>query len=1025
MTLSEICVRRPVFATMLVSACVALGVMSFGSLGVDRTPDVDLPIVTVRTVLRGASPEEVETQITKRIEDAVSTAAGIDELRSTSVEGVSSVTVNFVLDRDAQEAVQDVRDKVAAVLGALPVGTEPPVITRFDTTSAPILTLVVSGDRPLRELTELADERLLEPLQGLSGVGDVQRVGGRTRAFDVSLDADALTAAGLSIAEVRAAIQAQNVEVPGGRLESAGREEVVRTVARVADAAELRALVVASPQGAPVRLGDLGTVRDAEEKPRSLSRLDGVNAVALVVQKQAGTNTVAVVDTVLARVKSLESELPEDLRVEVVRDESLFIRRSIREVEVHLVLGALLASLAVLLFMGSLRSTVIAALAIPSSIVTTFAVLRALDYTLNNFTLLALTLAVGIVIDDAIVVLENVHRRVEGGEPPFRAAIDGTKEITLAVFATTLSLIVIFLPTAFMEGRVGRFWQSFGVTTAFAIGISLLISLTLTPMLCAYWLRAHQPAAEGARPGPVARFNGLLDRGYGWLVAWSLRWRWLVVLVAIATVAATKPLAEEVGKDFIPQDDTSELSVALTMPEGSDLESASAVAAEIEAKLHGLRGVERLWTRIGAQGGGDDVTQVEIYVTLTDLERRSFSQFDVMADARALLAPYADLRPSVSGVGNVGGGRSQLSFSLRGPDLDRLNGYADTLMERMRATTGFVDVDSGAAMRRPEVRVRVDRQRAADLGVRAGDVATALRTMVGGEPVSKLRVGDEQYDVWLRLDPADRDSVASLATLPLRGRDGLVRLESIGRFERDRSPAQITRLNRVRQIDVGANLAGLPLGAGVDRVKAMVTTLDLPPGYEVVFGGRAKLFDETMRNLLSALLLSLLFMYMVLAAQFESFLHPITILLSLPLSLPFALLSLILLDDTLNIYSAFGVFMLFGIVKKNGILQVDFTNQLIRSGIPRNDAIVRANVTRLRPILMTTLTLIAGMIPIALGRGPGAAPRASMAHVIIGGQALSLLITLLIVPVAYSLFDDAGKLWRRLRRKRGDAAIAT
>jgi HAE1 family hydrophobic/amphiphilic exporter-1 len=396
-----------------------------------------------------------------------------------------------------------------------------------------------------------------------------------------------------------------------------------------------------------------------------------------------------------------------------------------------------------------------------------------------------------------------------------------------------------------------------------------------------------------------------------------------------------------------------------------------------------------------------------------------------MADARALLAPYADLRPSVSGVGNVGGGRSQLSFSLSGPDLERLNGYADTLMARMRATTGFVDVDSGAAMRRPEVRVRVDRQRAADLGVRAGDVATALRTMVGGEPVSKLRVGDEQYDVWLRLDPADRDSVAALAKLPLRGRDGLVRLESIGRFERDRSPAQITRLNRVRQIDVGANLAGLPLGAGVDRVKSMVATLDLPPGYEVVFGGRAKLFDETMRNLLGALLLSLLFMYMVLAAQFESFLHPITILLSLPLSLPFALLSLILLDDTLNIYSAFGVFMLFGIVKKNGILQVDFTNQLIRSGIPRNEAIIRANVTRLRPILMTTLTLIAGMIPIALGRGPGAAPRASMAHVIIGGQALSLLITLLIVPVAYSLFDDAGQLLSRLRRKRGGSEAST
>jgi len=1017
MTLSEICVRRPVFATMLVSACVAFGLLSFGKLGVDRTPDVDLPIVTVRTTLRGASPEEVETQVTKIIEDAVSTSEGIDELRSTSLEGVSSVTVNFVLDRKAEEAVQDVRDKVAAVLGELPVGTEPPVITRFDTTAAPILTLVLSGERDLREITDIADKRLLETLQGLRGVGDIQLVGGRTRAFDIELDADRLAEIGLTVADVRTAIQAQNVEVPGGRMESEGREEVLRTVARVTSADELRAMVISERQGAPVTLGSLARVADAEEQPRSLSRLDGVNAVALVVQKQAGTNTVEVVDTVLARVATLERELPEDLHIKVVRDESIFIRRSIHEVELHLVLGAILASLGVLLFMGSFRSTIIAALAIPSSIITTFAVLRALDYTLNNFTLLALTLAVGIVIDDAIVVLENIYRHVEEGEDPFTAAIRGTKEITLAVVATTLSLIVIFLPTAFMEGRVGRFWQSFGITTAFAIAISLLIALTLTPMLCSRWLKPKKHVPDGTKKSLVARFNGLLDRGYGALVKWSLRWRWLVVLVAIAVVLSTIPLSNEVGKDFIPQDDTNELSVSMTMPEGSDLENASAVATEVERKLRALRGVELMWTRIGAQSGGDDVTQVEIYIRIVGLDKRSYSQFDVMNDARAILAPYADLRPSVSTVGNVGGGRTQLSFSLRGPDLDQLNVYAGQLMDRMRADAGFVDVDSGAAVRKPEVRVIIDRQRAADLGIRAGDVAAALRTMVGGEPVSKIRIGDEQYDVWLRLEPADRDSIETLRGLSLRGREGLVRLDTIGSFERDRSPAQITRLNRVRQVDVGSNLAGIPLGTGVERVNAMVAELELPPGYEVVFGGRAKLFDETIRNLLTALMLSLVFMYMVLAAQFESFLHPITILLSLPLSLPFALLSLILMDDTLNIYSAFGVFMLFGIVKKNGILQVDFTNQLIREGVARNEAIVRANVTRLRPILMTTITLIAGMIPIALGRGPGAASRASMANVIIGGQALSLLITLLIVPVAYSLFDDAGLLFGRLRAR--------
>ena len=1024
MTLSEICVRRPVFATMLVSACVAFGLLSFGKLGVDRTPNVDLPVVTVTTALRGASPEEIETQVTKVIEDAVSTSEGIDELRSTSLEGVSSVTVNFVLDRKGVEAVQDVRDKVAAILRELPVGTEPPVITRRDTSASPVLTLVLSGNRELRELTDIADKRVLETLQGLSGVGDIQIVGGRTRAFDIDLDAGQLAELGLTVADVRSAIQAQNVEVPGGRLESAGREEVLRTVARVTSADELRAMVIAERQGAPVTLGAVARVRDAEEQPRSLSRLDGVNAVALVVQKQAGTNTVAVVDTVLARLATLEVALPDDLHIQVVRDESTFIRRSIHEVELHLVLGALLASICVLLFMGSLRSTLIAALAIPSSIITTFAVLRALDYTLNNFTLLALTLAVGIVIDDAIVVLENIYRHIEEGEDPFTAAIRGTKEITLAVVATTLSLIVIFLPTAFMEGRVGRFWQSFGITTAFAIGISLLIALTLTPMLCSRWLSAKKHVPEGTKKSLVARFNGLLDRGYGALVGWSLRWRWLVVLVAVAIVATTVPLSQQVGKDFMPQDDTNEFSVSMTMPEGSDLASASTVATEIERKLRTLRGVELIWTRVGAQSGGDDVTQVEIYVRIVALEKRAYSQFDVMDDARAMLAPYADLRPSVSSVGSVGGGgHSQLSFSLRGPDLDRLNVYAARLMERMRADAAFVDVDSGAAVRKPEVRVLIDRQRAADLGIRAGEVATALRTMVGGEPVSKIRVGDEQYDVWLRLQPSDRDSIETLRGLSLRGRDGLVRLDTIGTFERDRSPAQITRMNRVRQVEVGANLAGVPLGTAVERVKALVADLEFPPGYEIVFGGRAKLFDETLRNLLTALMLSLVFMYMVLAAQFESFLHPITILLALPLSLPFALLSLILMNDTLNIYSAFGVFMLFGIVKKNGILQVDFTNQLIKQGIARNEAIIRANVTRLRPILMTTLTLIAGMTPIALGRGPGAASRASMANVIIGGQALSLLITLLIVPVAYSLFDDAGKLGGKLRARFGKKPV--
>ncbi|MDC0717358.1 efflux RND transporter permease subunit [Nannocystis bainbridge] len=1026
MTLSEICVRRPVFTLMLILACVTFGVLSFRTLGVDQFPDVEIPVVTVTTTLRGASPEEIETQVSKIVEDAVSTAEGIDELRSTSLEGVSVVTINFLLDRDRDQATQDVRDKVAAALKNLPEGTDPPVVTRFDTTAIPVITLVVSSDRrDLREVTEMARKQVLEPLQGVAGVGQIQLVGGQRRAFNVLLDADALAAQGLSIQQVRQAIEQQNLELPGGRLESSGREEVLRTMARVQDARELRRLVVAERQGAPVVLGQIAEVEDSTEDPRSLSRLDGENAVALVVQKQAGTNTVEVVDSIFKRIGTLQRGLPADIEVTPIRDASRFIRRSIHEVELHLVLGALLASVSVLLFMGSIRSTLIAALAIPCSIITTFAVLRALDYTLNNFTLLALTLAVGIVIDDAIVVLENVYRRVEHGEPPVAAAIAGTREITLAVFATTLSLIVIFLPTAFMEGRVGRFWRSFGITTAFSIAVSLFVSLTLTPMLCARLLKPPKPRTN-AKPSLVARLNDGLDRGYAWLVRWSLQWRWLVVAASLATVATVVPLGQRIGKDFIPKDDTSEFMVVLTMPEGSSLAASSAMAARIEGHLRELRGVERMFTSIGAARGGDDVTEVQIYVQVIDIEKRDYPLMAVQKQAREALRPYPDLRPSVQDLGGMGGGgrNTQLAFSLRGPDLDQLGEYTATILAKMREIPGLVDIDSSAAVRKPEVRVKIDRDRAADLGVRAGEIAAALRTMVGGEPISKIREGAEQYDLWLRLRPEDRRDLDSLRGLPMQARGGLIRLEALAEFERERGPAQIDRLGRIRQVEIGANLDGLPLGDAVDRVKAMVATLDLPPEYEVVFSGRAKTMSETITSFLGALALSFLFMYMVLAAQFESLLHPVTIMLSLPLSLPFALLSLMLLGDTLNIYSTFGVFMLFGIIKKNGILQVDYTNTLRARGEARDVAIVEANKTRLRPILMTTITLIAGMIPIALGKGPGAASRASMAKVIIGGQALSLLITLLIVPVAYSLFDDAGtaltRLSRRLRGQKGE-----
>ena len=1025
MTLSELCVRRPVLATMMVSACVAIGALSFGDLGVDQYPDVEIPTATVTTRLPGSSPEVVETQVTQVIEDAVSSCEGIDEIRSSSLEGVSVVTVSFLFSRDRDQAIQDVRDKIQTALARLPDGTDPPIVTRFDVTAIPVMTLVVSSERELRETTEIAEQQIVEALEGAPGVAQISVLGGRRRAFTVELSADALAEHGLAPGEVEAAIRAQNVELPGGRIGDAAREEGVRVLSQVRSAAELGAIVIAERPGTtPLRLADVARVEDGEAEARSLSRLDGVPAVALTVQKQSGTNTVEVVDAVLARLDELRPALSSDVRIDVVRDQSRFVRRSIHEVELHLVLGALLASLAVLLFMGSLRSTVIAAISIPASIITTFAILRALDYTLNNFTLLALTLSVGVVIDDAIVVLENVHRHVDEGKSPFRAAIEGTKEITLAVMATTLSLVIIFVPTAFMDGRVGRFWRSFGVTTSFAILVSLFVALTLTPMLCALWLKPHDASAKR---NPIARgvdrLNEWLERLYGRLVAWSLRWRWLVVIVSVLVIASIVPLSSAVGRDFTPQDDTSDFAVVLTTPEGSTLEASAQIAAEVEARLRQIRGVERIFTSIGSQRGGDDVTDVQMYITIVDLEQRDYPLTETMSEARRALRAFADLRPSVQSVGGLGGAArgATLTFSLRGPELSELDRLTTQLIERMRATEGFVDVDTQAAVRKPEVQVRIDRERAADLGVRASEVAGTLRTLTGGTPVSVIRDGDEQYDVWLRLSPEDRESAAALASLPVRGASGPLRLDAIASFERARGPAQIDRLERSRQIEIGTNLDGLGLGDAMAEVTRLSGELDMGAGYSIVFGGRARSLDEALRNLMSALLLSFLFMYMVLAAQFESFLHPVTILLSLPLSLPFAMLSLLMLNDSLNIYSTFGTFMLFGIVKKNGILQVDYTNTLRARGMGLREAIVEANQKRLRPILMTTLTLIAGMIPIALGQGPGSATRASMARVIIGGQALSLIITLLIVPVAYSIFEDV-RVWWQKRRPRPEAA---
>jgi HAE1 family hydrophobic/amphiphilic exporter-1 len=1041
MTIWDLCIQRPIFTAMLVSAPLVLGLVSYRRLGVDLFPNVDLPVVTVTTTLRGASVEEMETGVTKPIEEIVNTISGIDELRSTTKEGISQVVVQFVLEKNGAVAAQEVDAKVRTLLSQLPQGTDPPIIDKFDIDAAPVMTIAVSGRRDFREVTEIARKQIKEDLESLPGVGAVILVGGRQRAINVIIDPDRLLKyENLSIEDVRQALVRENQEQPGGRLDQGRREVVLRTMGRVERPADFARLIVANRNGQPIRIEDVGRVEDSYEEPRGLSRLwardraaagagaaQGDNAVSLIIQKQSGTNTVQVVDTVKRRLAEIRPLLPADVQTEVIRDQSRFIKNSIEEVKVHLVLAAVLVSLTILLFIRDWRTTVIATLSIPTSIIATFAFMSWMGFTLNNITMLGLILAVGIVIDDAVVVHENIFRHMEEhGRGAREASSTATREIALAVVATTLSLLVIFVPIAFMHGRVGRFFSSFGYVVGFAVLMSMGISFTMTPMLCSRFLKV----GAGHKASKAGFFWRLIEGGYGGLLAWSLRHRWVIVLATALVLASTPVLFARVGKDFIPRDDQSEFEVALTLPEGYSLERADEIFAELEGRLRGLRGVTHTFTVIGdttgrVTKGQGDVTVGSIYVRLLDLRERPYSQFEVMSDARGLLRDYPDLRAAVQDVSafQASGFRQvMVDLNLRGPDMDKLQHYAKQITDWMKQRGHYVDVDTSLSLRKPELRIRPDRERASDLGVSIQALSATANVLVGGEPVSKYKEHDEQYNVWLRAERRyrnDRATIARLTVPSAKEEVGAVRLGNVARFEDAQGPNTIDRFSRQRQVVISANLDGQGVGDAVAELAEYVRSLDLPTDYRWEFIGRAKTLAESNAGFVIAFALSFLFMYMILAAQFESFVHPITILLALPLTIPFALLSLLLMGTNLEIYAMFGLFMLFGIVKKNGILQVDYTNVLRARGLPRDQAILEANHTRLRPILMTTVMLVAAMIPMALGQGPGAAARAGMAKVILGGQTLSLLLTLLLTPVAYSLWDDLGRFGAWLRTRAG------
>ncbi len=1039
--LAEICVKRPVFATMLILSLVVVGAFSFLSLGVDLFPKIDFPTVTITVINPGASPQEIETEITEKVEESVNTISGIDELRSTSIEGVSRVFVQFLLEKDVDVAFQEIQQKISTITSQLPETAEAPTVLKLGTDAAPILRVVVSAPVSITEVTEVAKNKIKERIESVSGVGQVTIIGGRERQINVWIDPDKLRALNVTAAEVTNGLRLQNLEFPGGRLDEGQREVSVRTLGKIKSAEEFNDVVVATRGGYQVRVRDIGYIEDGAEEVRTEARLDGKPAVTLIVSKQSGQNTVATAREVKATLLAIEKSLPPNYSMQVIADSSIFIENSLRAIETHLLEGGLLAAIVVFLFLWSFRSTIIAALAIPTSIISTFALMYALDYTLNQITMLALTLMVGIVIDDAIVVLENIYRFVEEkGMSPFEAAIEGTREIGLAVLATTLSLMAVFLPIGFMGGIVGRFMSSFGLTASFAIGVSLLVSFSLTPTLAARLIKRKDESqklsaietqenaggestaiGESLKPKTESHtskdswFFHLIDTTYTVLLKYSMAHRLLIVVLCIVVMASIVPLFMFVGKNFLPVDDQSQFEISVRAPEGYTLQATSSLLEKIAAEIRKMEGVTNTLVTVG---GGQQivVNNGSIYVKLTEIHERKKSQQQMMEDARNLLKNYPpELRTAVQQVAAFEGGgfrNANVQFLIGGPDIKTLDSYSQKIVEKLKTIPDAVDVDSTLISGKPEVQLEIDRPRAADLGVRVSDVSQALNTLVAGVEATTFTEGTEQYEVRVRAIKDFRGNVEGLKRLIVpSSKLGWVALDRLVTAKEGTGPSSIDRLNRQRQVTILANVKpGGSQAAVIAQLNAFVKELGVKAPYTTGLVGQSKELGKAGYYFGLAFALSFIFMYIVLAAQFESFIHPITILLTLPLAIPFGILSILIAGQTVNIFSGLGLLLLFGVVKKNAILQIDHTNNLRRQGMNRYDAIIQANRDRLRPILMTTVALVAGMIPLVVSSGPGSGTNRSVGVLVVGGQTLCLLLTLLAVPVFYSYFDDLGSV---------------
>ena len=1023
--LSGVAIRRPVFTTMIMLGLVVLGWFSYRQLPIDQFPEVDLPVVTVQTVYPGASSETVEREVSRRMEESFNPVEGVDRITSVSLEGVSQVVVEFDLGRDVDAAAQDIRTKIETIRRDLPTDIDPPVVQKLDPAAMPIISLALASETmPLVELTNRADLTIRRQLESVSGVGEVRLAGGLEREVRVNLIPGQLEALGVTVPEVMGALRQQNLEVPAGRVERGSSERLVRVTGRITEPRQFADIIVATRDAQPVRLGDVARVEEGTEEERSLALVDGRRAVSLDILKVSGANTVAVADEVKAAIAEVQKALPKGTTIQVVRDNSVFIRNSVNDVIHELLLGALLTVLIVMLFLNDWKATAITSLALPVSVISSFILMAILGFTLNVLTLMALSLSIGILIDDAIVVVENIVRHREHGEDHFTAAGHGTKEIILAVMATTLSIVAVFVPVAFMKGIIGRFFYAFGMTVAWAVLVSLFVSFTLTPMLAAWWgVNPHGGEGGNVLTRGIGRFNRWFDTQagkYRGIIRWALGHRKTTLAIAAASFVGALALFPFIGGSFTPDVDQGEFIVQFETPEGSSLAYTRGKADQITSAVRGIDGVSFSYTTIGA-GATGTVTNGEMFVKLVGTDEREQSQQALMVAARERLSRIYGVRTSVLVAGGIGGPQAPLQIQLRGPDVNELQRLSQLGMAELRKIPGLVDLQSSLGDPRPEMRIEVDRDVANRVGVDIAQVAQTIRPLMAGETATRWEdpTGEER-DVVVQVAPEYRQSVEDVALIPVptasRGPNGVatVPLRDVARIEQGTAPAQIDRQNLSRVATItGSTAPGLSISEASAAIRDRLAGIAMPAGYTVQLGGQTEQLEETGGYVVETLLLAVILIFLILASQFESFTQPFAIMLSLPLSLVGVLLALLVTDTTLNIMSMIGVIMLMGLVTKNAILLVDNANERRAAGTDRLTALIEAGAVRLRPILMTTLAMIFGMLPVALAMGEGGAFRAPMARAVIGGLITSTLLTLVVVPVAYTYFDDFGSWVRR------------